>query len=592
MNEGSSNLPHLTTLIALGLFGIALTAFLFLHATKPLSNSDFWWHLKSGEAMIEQGGLLHTDPFTFHEGKTPTPRETIILKGYWLWQVTAAALHIAIGLNGIFLLNLLTIAAIALVLVRQMHKYTVPWGVAAPLLVMGFTLFRNYDLERPTAMSFLFAAILLGLLRDAVNSERPGWVALPACMCLWGNLHGGFVVGDLILVCFAAGAVIEYRRDLPRLKRLLLWVLAGIGASFLNPTGPLALVEVFSFVGKPIQTGITEYNSTWLVFKEGGRLVAILWLLVGLYALGTLLRRRIVWTELPVALFLAWFSVSYQRNIAFFALAMLPAIGIAWKETAQRWTWRIPAVAGQIAICAATLALLGPVREQWQQRQAWGTVAPIYPEAAIGFLERSGLQGRMFNSYEYGGYLLWRLSPKMLVFIDGRGLDEQIFADYGKISAAATARVDGRFEYEVLLNRYGIDYVIQPIYDGYGNVQPLMKVLLHKPEWFPVYLDSQVYILARSSGENRDIISRLSIDKDEFKTRLFMTYDSLHRSYPQEIGFRVARAGMLIYLGHYNDAKDAIDAIAITAPGEKMLPNLRRELNMLAGRIYRGEKSM
>jgi len=577
---------HRVTLLATWLFGLVLAVCLFLHATKPISNSDFWWHLKSGETMVTQQGLLHTDPFTFHPDENPTSREKVILKGYWLWQIAAFGLYSLLGFNGIFLLNLLTVGAIATCLAWQMQRFAINWGVAAPLLTMGFTLFRNYDLERPTSATFLCAVILMGLLCQACRGGRLG-LALPAVMCLWANLHGGFVVGDLMLACFALGAVIEYRHDRPRVQNLLLWAAAGIVASFLNPNGPLALIEVFNFIGKPIQTGIVEYNSTWSVFREGSTVVVILWLLVALYFLGVTLSRRIYWPEFLIAIFLAWFSISYQRNIAFFSLAMLPAIGLTWREAAQRGSWRLPAATAPMAIVITTALLLWPTQAQWRGQRGAPAVAQIYPEAGIDFLEKSKLEGRMFNSYEYGGYLLWRLGPRMKIFIDGRGLDEQVYADYGKISAASHVLIHGRREYEVLLDQYGIDYVIQPIYDGYGNVQPLMKVLLGKADWRPVYLDSQVYVLARSTAGNDKTISSLAFDKEEFKARLLLTYSSLCNSYPQEVGFRVARAGMLIYLGRYQEAKAEVDTIASFAPGEKMLPNLRRELNLLAGRMHR-----
>jgi hypothetical protein len=193
----------------------------------------------------------------------------------------------------------------------------------------------------------------------------------------------------------------------------------------------------------------------------------------------------------------------------------------------------------------------------------------------------------MFNDYEYGGYLLWRLAPQIRVFIDGRGISEEVYDHYNKIRFAFPLRVDGKPGYEALLDRYRIDFVIQPIYDGYGNVQPLMKELLNKTEWTPIYLDNFVYILARNTPGNQEVITRHAIDKVEFKNRLFAIYDYLRRTSPHQIGFRIARTGMLIYLGRYDEAKAEIAAMTVEAPGEKMLGNLTMELALLAGRLNR-----
>ena len=46
-----------------------------------------------------------------------------------------------------------------------------------------------------------------------------------------------------------------------------------------------------------------------------------------------------------------------------------------------------------------------------------------YPDGAARFLLANHIGGPMFNTYEYGGYLMWRLWPQERVFIDGRALN-------------------------------------------------------------------------------------------------------------------------------------------------------------------------
>ena len=142
----------------------------------------------------------------------------------------------------------------------------------------------------------------------------------------------------------------------------------------------------------------------------------------------------------------------------------------------------------------------------------------------------------------------------------------------------------GRREYEVLLERYGIDYVIQPIYDGDGNIQFLMKSLLSKPEWVPIYLDSTVYILARLNAKNAGAVDSYGIDKEEFKTRLLLIINYISQSAPQEVGYQIARAGMLIYMGMYDEAKAQVEAIAARSPHERSLPYLQNDLSILRAR--------
>jgi hypothetical protein len=568
-------------------FAGAFLAFIFFYAILPIYDPDFWWHLKTGEVMFQNRGVLSADPFTFTGDGVITIREALILKGYWLWQLTAYGLYALLGFNGIFLLNLLTVCAMAGVVAQQLRRQEVGHALAAVLLTLGFYLLSAYyPLERPQVVSFLLATILLGLLARVRDGGSLGW-PLPLVMIVWANLHGGFVVGDLILLCFAAGAVMEYRHDLPRLRHLLLWVVLGISASLLNPNGALVFAELFSFNNSTLMTEISEYQSTLVKFQQGSWYVAILWLLIALYGLGIWSSRRLYWPDLLVALFLAYFSVKYARNIAFFAVAMLPATGFYLHEGARRRQWSLPPFFSLLLVSLCTLFLLGSAYSLGQGRGESGPVKAIYPEKAIAFLHESNLQGRMFNSYEYGGYLLWRLAPQIKVFIDGRGVQPQVFADWQKISSASTAWVDGRREYEGLLDRYAIDYIIQPIYDGAGMVQPLMKELLNKPEWVPIYLDTTVYILARLTPLNAETISTYRIDKNEFKNRLLLIVNYICQSYPQEIGYQVARAGMLLYLSMYEEAKAQVEAIMAIAPNNQFLPELQHDLEFLRAQRLR-----
>lgn len=555
--------------------------FLACYAIRPIYDPDFWWHLKTGEFMVQNRGLLQFDPFTFTGDGVVSSREALILKGYWLWQLAVYSLYALIGFNGIFLLSLVTVFAMAGVVAQQMHRRQVGLPIIALLMTFGFFLLNTtYAFERPQVVSFLFAGILLGLLDRVRSGGKLGW-SLPLLMMVWANFHSGFVVGDIIMVCFAVGAFIEFRQDAARLRHLFTWIALGLGASLLNPNGALVLIELFSFHNSALMAGVSEYRSTWVIFQNGLRAVSILWLLIVLYGIGLWSARRLYWPDLVVAIFLAYFSCAYARNIGFFAVGMLPAIGFYLQEGLRRRQWQLPAFLSLLLLSLCTVLLLWISYGLGKARLESGPVKLIYPENAVSFLRTSGLKGRMFNSYEYGSYLLWQLAPQIKVFIDGRGMDPKVFDDSNKIRWASSSLVDGRREYEVLLDRYAIDYIIQPIYDGDGNIQPLMKGLLGRPEWSPIYLDSMVYILARNTPNNTDVIRAYRIDVNEFKTRLLLIIDYISRTNPNETGYQVARAGMLIYMSQYEEAAAQVEKIRTNAPNTPGLTSLQRELEML-----------
>jgi len=205
--------PSLTTYF-LWFFWSALAVFLFMYGTRPIIDPDFWWHLKTGAVMIENGGLLQTG-----DGVV-SAREALTLQGYWLWQITAYSLYALFSFNGIFLLNILTISATAGVLIWQLQRRKVHPALSAFLLSVGFLLVSStYPLERPQVISLLFIALLMALLNEVRAGGRLGWT-LPVLMMVWPQLHGGYVVGVLILLCFAVGVVIEYLHDLPQMRHI------------------------------------------------------------------------------------------------------------------------------------------------------------------------------------------------------------------------------------------------------------------------------------------------------------------------------------------------------------------------------------
>lgn len=572
---------RLETLSYAGFAGMFLV-FLFFYATMPIADPDFWWHLKTGETMLQNGGLLQFDPFTFSGDGDVSSREALILKGYWLWELAASGLYSFFGFYGIFLLNFLTVGTMVGVVFYQMRRQHVGHALTVVLLTLGFTLLRDiYPLERPQVISFLLAAVLVGSLTRVRDGGQLGWT-LPVLMLLWANLHGGFVVGDLMLVCFAAGAIIEYRHDFRRLWPLLLWVGVSIVASFINPNGALAFVEILTFQNSELMTGVSEYQSTWIIFQNGDWSVVVLWLLIVLYGVGVWSTQRFYWPEMIVALFLAFFSAAYMRNVGFFAVAMLPLTGFHLQSGKLLGSWRIAAPFKYIMVFISVFVLLWQTNGHWVKRQNEGIVNSFYPADSAHFILTSGLQGRMLNSYNFGGYQIWRFYPQHLVFIDGRGLDPAVYSDWKLMVSASLSEVGERKEFEVLLDRYGIDYVVQPhVFLDTGRLTPLLKFLLVKQEWIPVYADYQCFILVRMSPQNASVIEKYKLEKRDFNNKVIGFLVAYCNTRPTEVIHHVALAEMLIFVGRYDEAENRLDVIASLQPGNPNLPSLRNQLNVL-----------
>lgn len=119
------------------------------------------------------------------------------------------------------------------------------------------------------------------------------------------------------------------------------------------------------------------------------------------------------------------------------------------------------------------------------------TVSNQFPVRAIEYLRRHPVHGPMFNTYGYGGYLIWAL-PEQKVFIDGRG---DLYERGGTLSDYLQANNLQPLTFAVL-RAYGIQSCLLD-HDG---SQALTTVLSNHPDWKKVYSDNVSALFVRTAA--------------------------------------------------------------------------------------------
>lgn len=522
------------------LFWTLLLTLVGFYAIRPIMDFDFWWHLKTGEIMLQQKALLGIDPFNYTGDIAVKGRESVILNGYWLWQISAAFLFANWSFNGIIFLKLFTAALIAWALHHQMQRQQLPETARILLATLGTVVIVTvYNLERPQVLSILFLTLLIGMIANIRTGESPSRMLCPM-MILWANIHGGFVVGDILLGLALLGFLIQYRHDRKILGRLVLWCLAGVLASFVNPNGWNAFIETFNFMGDSFGTAfVSEYRSSWALYSDTSRVAALcLWAISLLHMTALLLSPRRYWPEIFISLFIIAFGLKYIRNTGFIAISLLPVTSYYLAQALNSWKKNLPKYI-HLLICIACTALISSlVLKEWRIKKA--SAGPIFytmPVEMASFLKSAGLSGNLFNDYGTGGYLDWALYPQWKTFIDGRGLDTKVSQHYLKIALASTELAEGRPLYELLLDRYKIDVIAMRTSVSSGNLQPLLRVLLANPDWTPVFLDWMSFVLVRNTPHNIASIQRYGIDKAIFLESMMATTSSILRTSPSNTAF-------------------------------------------------------
>ncbi|MGB8646452.1 MAG: hypothetical protein WCF84_14535 [Anaerolineae bacterium] len=406
------------------LFVAILILALFAMGVHEVADPDFWWHLRTGEYIVENRAIPHTDIFSFtNPGKEWITHE-------WLSQVSIYLLYRAGGLPLLIVLfaGIIT-ATFALAYWRSTGR---PY-IAGFVVILGALATAPTWGVRPQMLSMFLASLFLWLL-DTYQS-RPlvkYLIPLPIFIILWVNLHSGYALGLGILGIYLAGmaldAYLERRLSaaLPTLRPLAIVLALCLVAVPLNPNG----FRMFSY---PLETltspAMQKYIQEW--FSPDFHLLefqpfAIL--LLALIGAGIVSRARIPATWLLLILIFGFASLRSARNIPFFALAAVPALASQFTAILQKPSTphtsrvsQVPRLSGYLnpllliiigVLVALRVLTIVDNQPQVEQKQ--------FPDAAVNYIQNNKVQGNLYNTYGWGGYIIWRLYPQYQVYIDGR----------------------------------------------------------------------------------------------------------------------------------------------------------------------------
>ena len=155
----------------------------------------------------------------------------------------------------------------------------------------------------------------------------------------------------------------------------------------------------------------------------------------------------------------------------------------------------------------------------------------------------------MFNFYDWGGYLLWRLAPRK-AFVDGRGADPELMEEYRQVMEGDRRLVEGQEAWRRALERHDVRLTVTPFFHPEsGRLVGLVDVLLADPAWVPVFSSATALVFARNTWDNRGVLRRFALLKPDFYSRLLDYTRMLAILRPEEAAPHVARGDLLLRLG-------------------------------------------
>lgn len=401
----------LAAFFAANAYPLALASAVFSIAVGlPSTDSDTYWQLAMGRWMLDHRELLRQDIFS----STVAGAQFGI--GEWLGQIAFAGAFAASGWAGIAVLRAALIAVGAFFVVRLARRGGTPWWISLPLVVAALLVSKITWTDRPQLFTLALFPALLELLLSLPAGFSRRLLVLPPLFLLWADLHGGYLLGLVVVGIFATESVLTNgRRGLP----LVLTAMASVAVTFLNPA-PLDFAGAAREDLLRPPRFLTEFLPPDVVTPAGALFAGFVMLVIGSALLrGGSLREAMLLAPL---LYLAFTA---QRQMLFFCFAATAFLGARLTELAPRW--RIPElpapvrapIALVLVIAALGSAFTAPVRPDER----------AYPAQALDAL-RAG-SGVLLNEYDWGGYLIFNL-PQRKVFIDGRYVPylDGVLSDY------------------------------------------------------------------------------------------------------------------------------------------------------------------
>ncbi len=513
------------------LFIAALAAVMFFSLLRDIRANDFFWHLKTGEWIWQHKSLPAGDPFSFTAHGADATREHFVLTSYWGSQILYYLLYCACGFPGIVLMRFVVMGLLIYFLLARFEKKTVT--ALCLTLLAAIILADLFATDRPQLFSFLFFAMLMLLLQSLKKTSAVApYAALPLLMLVWANMHAGFAAGLATIAVYTAGEGIKFLRPsldpMPKENyRKLVWAAAiALAVSLINPNTYHFLSGNIIFQPSDIIADSLDYQSPIRTFALSRACsLLIYWFFLFVVIAGAILKFRDTdLTELLLLLGIGFFSFTTVRYVPFFIIAGLPVVDRRLSELPNAKTVSIA-----LAVIALSSAALFTVSEAGNLRNL-STGALVnsfkYPVDASEFIAGAGISGNMYNHFNWGGYLIWTLSPQRKVFIDGRILDDDSYREAMLINNAAADGSGPAPKWKRLLNKYEVNYVVIPIFTRTGDLQPLLYALLADSDWALVFYGFDSVIFMRDLPSNNQVLVKYAVQKSAFISELIGVLDA------------------------------------------------------------------
>jgi len=501
-------LPSFADIIFLALTGILA----FTPASAALlRDADTGWHIRNGEFILATRSVPHTDLFSYTRAGQPW------YAWEWLYDAAIAGIHHFSGLNGLVLFTAAIIALTFALLFRIVLRRSGNLAVAVGLALLAACTARIHMLARPHVLSWLFTLLWVDLLYRYEEGKRSALFWLPPLMLLWVNVHGGFILGLVLLGLFGCARIWKFATDPSSgagrqiVELAIAWVVC-LATTLLTPYGYKLHIHVYEYLSNGyLMNVIDEFLSP--NFHATGFGYFEFLILLSFFAVAAAYR-RVTTTDLLVLLFSVHAGLYAARNIPLSAILMSISTAPLWagilspdssRRSTSRWlTALLEAIhdisgnTGQmekwfrghalalLALGASTAIVLNGGHLGSAQVVSARFSENSFPVRATEFIRSQHIHNHLFSIDGWSGYLIYRLYPETKLYVD----DRHDFYGEDYIREFVRAR-QANWMWRQILDKYQIQWVLVP-----PDI-PLAGVLKESSDWRVEFDDGMAIVFSR-----------------------------------------------------------------------------------------------
>ena len=407
--------------------------------------SDYLWHVKAGEYMVKNKGVLTKDVFSwFMNGKYWMSHE-------WGFDVLIYLLKSLFGKSHLFIYPFLCITGLLLILFLSNKKNYLKNIIFSLFWIIGFLIFCVYMQARPHLLSFSFVALTIWFLYDLFNNEKSKKIYfLPLVTLFWTNFHGGssnlsyilcliFVVVGLFKFNFTKVAATRLGK-----KQILKYLSVALICALvicINPHGVKMLSYPYLNIADSVMVNfISEWQPTVLSNSSHYPYFILVIFIVGVMLLSKEKIKFIDLALLGISIVLGLKSIRFWGyTYIFMSYVVFNYIN---ERKIDRGTTRILFLLGSLflVIFMTNYEILD---KEYSKK--------VISDEMINTIKKESPK-RLYNMYDYGGELI---SNDIEVFIDGRA---DLYSKYNLSDYSDISMLKG--DYIKMIEKYDFDYFL------------------------------------------------------------------------------------------------------------------------------------